>query len=265
MRLKILTAGLLVCIAVFTMGTSVPVVLMGAMGWAPVWDRTNNTYFWGIDKTTGALVPGTDSRVDIGTAPREVEDIFVETITVSVTATLPTGGVSAGEIANVTRAVPLPLLGFMVDNNGTPLTLTTSTGPGLEKDNDSLSLVWADSEVTPVMISFRVPDDYASAGALRVFCDENANTTRSQLDFEVHVNTGGSVWGAVEASATGQTPAILAEAAGTPEWVALSVATDFASLAAGQEIVLKLWRDNVATGTNDLEVYYAEFYYTATQ
>lgn len=45
---------------------------------------------WVFDGTLGSLIPLTDSAVDIGSASKEVEDIFVETLTASV-ATNSTG------------------------------------------------------------------------------------------------------------------------------------------------------------------------------
>lgn len=73
------------------------------------------------------------------------------------------------------------------------------------------------------------------------------------------VNTDGSPW---VTSVTNQTPVQLTETAGTPEMVTLSVATDFASLTAGQIVTFNVWRDDSNTETSDLELYYAEFYYS---
>ncbi len=140
----------------------------------------------------------------------------------------------------------------------TPLDVTTSTAPGLELDNNLVSIVWADGETTAVQVTFRVPQDYTSGGAFRVFADGSDSSTANQVDFLVYVNSDGGIW---DAAATGQTPVALAVAAGTPELVTLTPTTDFDSLAAGEIVTFAVWRDNAAAGTGDLEIYYGEFFY----
>ena len=140
--------------------------------------------------------------------------------------------------------------------------LTVSTSPGLESQNSITAIVWDDGQTTPVQVTFKVPTDYASGGAFRMFCDSDAVTTASQVDFSVYVNVDGL---AFDASATDQTPVALAEAAGTGEMVTLTPATDFSALAAGNVITFTTWRDDVAAGTDNLEAYYLEFFYTASR
>lgn len=158
------------------------------------------------------------------------------------------------------RGFTLPLTGFVFENTGAPL--STSTTPGLEVDDAIPNIVWADGETSAVMITFRVPYDYSSGGAFRVFATESDSTTPNQIDFDVYVNRAGS---AIDSAATGQTPVALNQATSTPSVVTLTPATDFASLAAGDWVTLRIWRDDVAAGTGDLEVKGVEFFYTASR
>ena len=156
-----------------------------------------------------------------------------------------------------------PVSDFVLVSPGGVVVPSAASVPGFELDNERLALVWADSETTKVQVSFRVPSVYSSGGAFRVLADSSAVTTPATVDFQVFVDTPGSV--AWDVATTDQTPVALTTEAGTPEMVTLTVATDFASLAAGDTVTLNIWRDDVADGTDDLEVYYAEFYYTRKQ
>ncbi len=159
----------------------------------------------------------------------------------------------------VERGFTLPILGFML-TNGSPV--SASTAPGLEVDNLIPNIVWSDGETTPVMITFRVPTDYYSGGAFRVIATESDSTTPNQIDFDVYVNRSGR---AAASSASNQTPVALAGTTATPSVVTLTPSTDFSSLAAGDWVTLRIWRDDTATGTGDLEVKGVEFFYTATR
>ncbi len=156
------------------------------------------------------------------------------------------------------RSFGLPLFGF-VSTDG--VVLTDSTAPGLEIDDLLPNIVWADGETTPVTITFRVPTDYSSGGAFRVIATESGTSTPCQVDFAVYVNKDGQ---AAASTASNQTPVALAGTSSTPDVVTLTPGTDFASLAAGDWVTLRIWRDDTATGTNDLEVKGVEFFYTAS-
>ena len=80
---------------------------------------------------------------------------------------------------------------------------SASTTPGLESDNSRTALVWADGETTKAQVCFPVPANYLSGMGFRGFFDESADTTRSQVDFEVYVNGDGEVW---DSTASNQTP-----------------------------------------------------------
>lgn len=187
---------------------------------------------------------------------------FNNNVTITGTLTEATGGVTAGEIANVVREINLPLGAFVVETGGAYTPVTSSTAPGMEIDDLIPNIVWADGETTPVQISFPIPADYASGGAFYVLATESSSTTPNQIDFSVYNNADAT---AADAAATNQTPAALAGTTSTPDLVTLTVATDFASLAANQIVTLNIWRDNTADGTGDLEVKSVWFYYTATQ
>lgn len=180
------------------------------------------------------------------------------TTTVSGSIADTTGGVTATEIADVVRYIQLPLMSYIT--NGAAI--TASTAPGLEVDDLVPAIVWADGETTPVQINFRVPSDYSSGGAFKVFATESDSTTPNQVDFSVYVNADGS---AADAAATNQTPVALDGVTSTGTEITLTVSTDFSALAAGSWVTLNIWRDDTATGTGDLEVKGTAFYYTATQ
>lgn len=152
--------------------------------------------------------------------------------------------------------VELPINSFLFQDTGTPL--TTATTPGLEIDNLIPDIVWSDGETSAVMVTFKIPSDYLSGGAFRLFCDSSNSTTPEQVDFDVYVNGNNTAW---DAAATDQTPVAISTGAGTPCIVTLTPAVDFATLAAEKVVTLRTWRDNVSDGTGDLEVSYAEFYY----
>lgn len=183
--------------------------------------------------------------------------------------TCSTGAISAGEIADVVRYFELPLTEFMVENgNGSTVgtscaPLTASTTPGMEIDDNMAGIVWADGETSPIQITFRVPDDYASGGAFKVVATESNSTTANEIDFDVYVQAMSGV--TADASATGQTPVAVAGDTCSPAESTLSVTTDFAALVAGSYVTLRLWRDDTANGTGDLELKSVAFYYTATQ
>jgi len=195
--------------------------------------------------------------VDSGTVTMTNKTLSSPTISGTITGT---GVVSATNIADVVRYIPLSLVSFVSSIDGAPL--TTSSGPGFEIDDSISNIVFADGETTPILVTFRVPSDYASGGAFNVIATESDSTTPNQIDFDVYINSDGT---AADAAATGQTPVALAGTTSTPDEVTLTVATDFASLAAGNWVTLRIWRDDTADGTGALEVKGVAFYYTASQ
>jgi len=162
------------------------------------------------------------------------------------------------------RSFTLPLTGFVNAYDASPIGVTTTGSPGLQIDDYIPNIVWtAAGYASPVSVTFRVPSDYSSGGAFRLMCTESVSTTPNWVDFDVYVNRDGR---AVDASATDQTPGALAGTTSTPSVVTLTPGTDFATLAAGDWVTFRIWRDNSAArgATGDLEVKGVEFFYTAS-
>jgi hypothetical protein len=140
--------------------------------------------------------------------------------------------------------------------------------PSLEVIDSVPCIAWDDGETDKASVTFRVPYDYLSGGSFRVWADEDASLSTTEtlgtgIDFEVYVNADVT---AFDAAVTNQTPVALDGQAGSPEEIALTVTTDFASLAAGHLVTFNIWReDTTYTEDDDLEIYYVEFIYTAKQ
>jgi hypothetical protein len=161
------------------------------------------------------------------------------------------------------RSFTLPLNTFSYAADASPVKVTTAGIPGLEIDDVLPNIVWADGETSPVLVTFRVPSDYSSGGAFRLICTESVSTTPNRVDFDAYVNRSGR---AAASSASDQTPVVLAGTTSTPSVVTLTPATDFVSLAAGDWVTIRIWRDDDAAfgATGDLEVKGVEFFYTAS-
>jgi hypothetical protein len=157
----------------------------------------------------------------------------------------------------------LPLNTFAYAADASPVKVTTAGIPGLEIDDVLPNIVWADGETSPVLVTFRVPTDYSSGGAFRLMCTESVSTTPNRVDFDVYVNRNGR---AAASSASDQTPVVLAGTTSTPSVITLTPGTDFVSLAAGDWVTIRIWRDDNAVygATGDLEVKGVEFFYTAS-
>jgi len=162
------------------------------------------------------------------------------------------------------RSFTLPLTGFVNAHDASPIVVTTTGLPGLQIDDYLPNIVWTEAGyASPVSITFRIPSDYSSGGAFRLICTESVSTTPNRVDFDVYVNRNGR---AAASSASDQTPVVLAGTTSTPSVVTLTPGTDFVSLAAGDWVTLRIWRDNSAArgATGDLEVKGVEFFYTAS-
>ena len=144
----------------------------------------------------------------------------------------------------------------------TVIPLTNSSKPRWSIDNSLIAIEWDDGDESYAQVTFRVPDDYHSGGAFRVMTDYDSGSDNPPVHFRVYVNADGSAW---DSATTAQTAVDPAGTAGTPEVSTLSIATDFASLAAGNVVTLQVSRSNQDSSTADLELYYAEFYYNAKQ
>ena len=167
--------------------------------------------------------------------------------------------------ATVTRSVPLPIMGFLIQETSstvTPITSSSTTTPIYATVSNNVPLLrFMTGYTTQVIMTFRIPDDYSSGGAFKVMANQSGTTTACTIDFDVYVNAAGST---MDSAATDQTAGTLTYAGTTPSQVTLTPATDFASLAAGQWVTLRLWK-GTTTGTDDLQVGNVSFFYTATQ
>lgn len=196
---------------------------------------------WAVE-SDGDLVPEA-TGYNIGSDEHPVGILYVNTLTLST----PNKG-----------QVNLPIASYIASGSAAAFNITASTAPGLEMDNYAPALVWSDGETSPAMTVFTVPNDYYSGGVFKLFCDSSAYVTPVQVDFFVYVNSSGTSWSSVSSN---QTPVALTKESGTPEQVQLTVSTDFSALAAGQRVTFGFWRDDVAAGTGDLEVYNTIFEY----
>ena len=154
---------------------------------------------------------------------------------------------------------------FLVMNNAedTVVVPSTSSQPTLEYNNKTIALVWSDGPESYAQVTFKVPQDYESSGAFRVLTDYNTGAAHPQIRYRVFVNSDGSAW---DTAATAQDAVDPAGTVGSPELTNLPIATDFASLSAGDVVTFQISRDNQEAGvTADLELYYGEFYYDAKQ
>ena len=176
------------------------------------------------------------------------------TITGTITAT---GGVSATNIADTVRYVHLPLSNWAIETTGDGSTvgdgwtaITGSTAPGWGLDDNVVNLKWASGKTSPVQQTFTVPADHSSGGDfLATFTLSGADPLNS-IDFDVYVNTPSAPGGA-DTSATNQTAKVIPAMTSTLNQVTLTIATDFASLAAGDRVTLRLWG---GAGASDKEL-----------
>lgn len=161
----------------------------------------------------------------------------------------------------VTREIQLPLTSFISSNGATAIPLSASTAPGLEIDDSLPNIVWADGETTPARVSFRIPEDYSSTGVFKVWATESGATTSAQVNFSMYINNDNET---IDSTAGSQTAVSVNSLGSTPQEVTLTPSTDASSITAGALVTLNIWRDDTATGTNDLEVKGVSFYYTAS-
>lgn len=223
------------------------VMLMAITAWSVYYDG----YFMNVLVRGGLDIK--DQSAALGTPDSAVQRLYGLS---TVTYVKDSSG-NARPVIGHKKIKQIPLTAFMVENGdgstvGTTVApLTASTTPGMEVDDNVACLVWSDGETSPIQATFRVPADYVSTGRFKVVATESDSTTPNQIDFDVYVNTDGST---NDSSATDQTPAAMTAASATPDEVTLTPSTDFASLAAGDWITLRLWRDDVADGTGDLEL-----------
>ena len=200
-------------------------------------------------RSDGDIEPNVDSTYDIGQSGNEVAQLYVDSIILNGN-TIP---VTAGGHIDFT-------VGDFIASG--PVVLSASTKPGYAMYQNRLVLAYPDGgAVTPVVVSFRVPQDYLSGMSFRVVASESDSTTPNQIDFLVYTTGDGEPY---PTSITNQTPVALAGTVATPDVVTLTVATDFDLLAAGDFVTLAIWCDNAADGTGILYIDSVQAVYTKT-
>ncbi len=198
-----------------------------------------------------------------------------EATTLDLPATWVTGFDGSTITIDPTPIVPLQLTDFVSVSKGstTTIPLSATTTPALTTNNGAWSLVWGDSATSYAQITFRVPADYSSGGAFRIIADQDgdpASESDCEIDFELVINTvvtGLQAWSTYRADE--DQVALGLEVHGSPVVITLTPASQ-STITAGALIALNIWRSNDTSvdGTNanalsDLEVYYAEFFYSA--
>ncbi|MCC6192050.1 MAG: hypothetical protein IT318_23725 [Anaerolineales bacterium] len=184
--------------------------------------------------------------------------------TLSGAVTLPTGDVSAGEIADVVRAVNLPLFSWIdcTTNAGAAIGFDTTADALVDfevSDTDGLGfqIQWDDTsgslDTSYICNTVNVPADYVSGGAVVMVLGKDAQTTNAEF-----INCQGSIDGA--ALGTVGTTAILTSTIGS-----YTCTPTLTSLAAGDSLGLTL-QVTATTALDDIvSLYSVEFTYTATQ
>lgn len=184
----------------------------------------------------------------------------VFTATGGVTDT--TGGVTAGEIADVTRSFTLQLGAGGVDGGND---VDDASTPDLSTCDGIPCLVWADSgETTAVGWTFRLPSDFVSSLVVYAFVSSNAASGSGQLlDWCIWENIDGTTFDAacIPQAAVECTCATLS--ASNEVLTLTSDATAETAYTAGDWITLEFF--NASTDDDDLELKGLEVTYTATQ
>ncbi len=153
--------------------------------------------------------------------------------------------------------------------------MADATQPGYETNNGAQSINWGDGTTSYAVITFRVPADYSSGGAFRVVVDQDgdpATESDCEIEFQVksHTVTGAVAWSTVDypIDHVGTRVELGLEVHGSPTVITLTPTG--ATFAAGNLVTFMMWRSNQsletsthANATADMELFYAEFFYSA--
>ena len=219
-----------------------------------VYDGNLQDWYTAIDDSTDTFIIGTGSTVGLGPAITVATDSDV-TIGSDLTVL---GRVAA--TSTTTRSLHFDIGDFMIVaplTGAAALEVTTTTAPGIALNNELPSIVWTNTEATPVSVTFRVPDNYLAGGAFRSTMDHSVATSPT-VDYRVLINDSGTAW---DTTATNQTAAALGSA-GSPSTVAMSVTTDFGSIQAASLVTVEVWPGLANSAIGDLELYFLDFVYT---
>ncbi len=171
--------------------------------------------------------------------------------------------VAQSKQSNVLKFLPADFIAVASGGGSTLIIPTASTWPQLQLQNNVIALVWGDGNESYAQVTFKVPDDYLSGGAFRIFTDYNSGSDHPQINYRVRVNSDGVAW---DTGSTVQSAVDPGGTAGLPELTNLPLTTDFDSLAAGEIVTFEFVRSDQEAGvTASLESYYLEFYYNSKE
>jgi len=222
-------------------------------------DAKSTTAALDVDQTsTGNIAIFRDG----GSAVLTIADGGVATFTGN--PVVPSGSVSAGEVADVSRAVNLPLrswydcdtnagadLGFSEGSDALPDFSNSST------DGLGMVILFDDTGGTPdvgseICSNLVVPPDYASGGALLVRALKDTHTGVAEwLNAKVSINGAALGTGSAAATSGTATTAYTLTPAGT--------------YSAGASVSATLWLTSTGTISDTVSVAGVEWVYTATQ
>ncbi len=134
------------------------------------------------------------------------------------------------------------------------------SAPNYDIQNSLGCIVWEDGEESAVEISFRIPADYRSGGTFRVWANTSAvGGNDCSIDYAYYINTDTATADTASDDETAIEVSSIFDGTGASEnEYDLSCAGTFA---VGSLVTLRLWRDDIDTGTGNLELYHATFYY----
>lgn len=164
----------------------------------------------------------------------------------------------------VERRVDLDLTTFTVVASGTSeQALTQSTDPRLFKDGTSkMAFIRFYNGITdPIQKKFRIPANYASGGAFRLLMRRSAGTsTPPAMAWTIYSDADVT---AFDTAGVAQTAVSMdgSTGSGSPQEKIFTISG--VTLSAGKTITVEFSR--AGTGTEVLDLFYAEFYYTAQE
>lgn len=185
--------------------------------------------------------------------------------TIAGTVALDASEIGATEIADISRAVPLPLRSFIECTTDAGADINFTSGADAFPDfinsaTDGLGFTLSfdatggSVDTTRVCASITVPQDYVSGGAVVVRATKGAETgTNSEL-----ITCAGSINGA----ALGATGTITATGTASAAYTCTPTLT---SLAAGNSVALTLYITSGGTPDDQVDIASAEFRYAASQ
>ncbi len=220
-------------------------------------DTANANINAGTGTVTASTFDGSGAvALTIGSA-----DITSLTVTTDGTGdgevVLPGSSVSAGEIVDITRSVPLPVGGGWLQSGLTALDPAGATSPKFVAINSGLAIEYdADGgavDTTQIVMSFPVPADYASGGAFVARVTQGAATVTNIETWSCDVSLdGAALVGANAANLTNQTA------------VQTATSTPVVTYAAGNAVAV-LCRQGNSSADDVVNIHSIEWQYTATQ